>query len=229
MKFNTAKFVNDNLTTILSVSSVVGIISTGVLAFKAGQEIKELEDDEKTTLKYVKILSKPLLAGGATIVCIAGINYAYVKQYAALAGFYAMSQIDMEKLKAKIREEFGEEKEKEVTDIVKRSTPDRIMFVDTDREQTFYDRITGRYFSSTVHKIDMAANTINTIIAYEGRANLNEFYKELGLEPVECGDLIQWHRGDAFDKLEIIYDTQMTKDYKAIMTIEYDMETQYSW
>lgn len=224
------KLIDTNLTGILTVGSIVGTATTAGLAFQAGREIEQLEDGEKTVKNYAKIVAKPVLSGTATVTCICGLNYAHMKKYAALASLYAISQADLDLVKEKIEETFGKEAnekiEKEVKDEKLARGP---IYVDGYKEQTFFDRVTGRYFSSTVHKIDESVAKINAIIASEGRANLNEFYRLIGLDPVECGDLIQWHRGDVYDALEVIYDTQMTRDYKAIMTIEYEFVNRFSW
>lgn len=78
-------------------------------------------------------------------------------------------------------------------------------------------------------KIQQAQNQVNELIVKEGRANLNDFYKFLGLDEVELGELIQWHRGDVYDVIDVTFDTEMTQDMMPIMTISYDVESYYSW
>lgn len=224
------KEVNKHLPEILTIVSIGGVIATGVLSYEAGRELKRIQDEEeeKTVKNVAKTVVPPVVSGIGTVGCIVGLNYVHVRKYAALASMYGISQVDLKTYKEKVEEIFGKDEKKKVDEVVKKEKEGPV-YLDKYHEQVFLDRVTGRYFSSTVFKIQDAVNKTNCLIAQEGRANLNEFYSFLDLEEVELGNLIQWHQGDVYDVLEIRFDTDMTKNMEPIMTIEYNIQDHYSW
>lgn len=218
--------VKENVQILCSIGAVAGTGLTGYYSYEAGKKMEKLE--EKNWKDVVKIFAKPVLSGAATIGCIGGINYGYIKKYAALMGMYTLSQTDLKTYKEKVLEVVGADKKKEI-DQKAETERKKPVYIDNFRQQTFIDKVTGRAFASTVHKIDEAVAKTNALIVREGRANLNEFYDFLGLDEVELGELIQWHQGDVYDVLEIRYDSEVTQDMMPVMTISYNIQDHYGW
>lgn len=200
-------FIKKNASTILTCAGAAGTVATVVMAVKATPKAlqvldaaEELKGEELTKLETVKVAGPiyipTIVTGAATLACIFGANMLNKRQQAALISAYALLDNSYREYKQKVNELYGEEVD---SHIIKEIAKDKLVEADislTDgEEKLFYDEFSGRYFESTDAKVQQAEYRINRHIQMRDYAYLNEFYEELGIEPVEGGWDLGWSPG----------------------------------
>lgn len=201
--------------TILTCIGGIGVVATTVLAVKATPKAIDLiqEDSRKnhdgdpnaaTKTEVVKSCWKcyiPAAATGVTTVaCILGANILNRRQQASLASAYAVVSRSYTNYKQSVKDLYGKEAHKKVLQHmdIKKAEPSRISapslltdacldFEDAkEEERLFYDPFSQRYFTSTIGQILQAEYHLNRNFALEGGCiGVNDFYRFLGIEPVE--------------------------------------------
>lgn len=222
----TMKLVDKNLPKILTISSMIGTAVTGGLSYRAAKKLDKIK--EKKPIDYIKNLAPPVISGVVTMSMTYGLNHVHMSRYAALAGMYALSQADIKQYEEKIKEKLGIEEGKKTKKEVQKSEA-RPMFIERNKEINIHDLVTGRYFASTIDQISKACQKVNREIQETGRSNLNSFYRALGIGTVEAGELIQWHRDDVFDMIEVEWDSELDVNMRPWVTIRYDCDLRNSW
>ena len=120
------------------------------------------------------------------------------KQIAGLTAACIAAEEKLRSYRAAVREEFGEEKEKELYSMtvvddnwnITPALPHKIE--DYDDHSVFYDEYSGRYFVSSVEKVQQAIYHLNRNFALRGWALLNEYYHMLDLEDIPKGEVEGW-------------------------------------
>jgi len=90
----------------------------------------------------------------------------------------------------------------------------------------FYDAYSGRYFKSTVNKIDRVVNELNYTLLREMCVSLNEFYAGIGLEGISLGDQLGWNEQR---QIEVHYGAQVSDDGKAVVVVDFVVEPTEKW
>lgn len=220
-KLNMAKLFKDaqsvlskHSPAILTGIGIAGMITTTVLAVKATpkalklMEIKreelDLEEDEKLTpIETVKTTWKcyipAAVTGAVSVACLVGANSVSARRNAALMAAYNISATALEEYQEKVVETVGEKKERAIRDKVsedhiKNNPVERTsVFVTSDGMTRFYDDISKRRFTSDIAKVKTIQNELNArMLDGDDYVSLNDFYYELGLEPIEFGDDLGW-------------------------------------
>lgn len=91
----------------------------------------------------------------------------------------------------KIREEVAKEKVKE--GIPEKTKQLYLNSGDSDNVAWFKDDFSKRYFKSDTVTLESIKNNINNIMLNEGYVCLNEWYIQVGLDPIELGWDVGWH------------------------------------
>lgn len=200
-------FFNRNASTILTCLGGAGVIATSVMAAIATPKAIELvklaekEKEEKLTKTEVVLTAAPVYApaiitGVATIACIFGANAFNKRQQASLVSAYALLDNSYKEYKKKVDEMYGEDAGRRVrSEIAKDSYEENEVTVKYSEKQLFYDLFSDRYFESTIETVQRAEYRINRHLATRDYAYLNEFYEELGIEPIEAGYQLGWSTG----------------------------------
>lgn len=230
---------------ILLGIGIAGMITTTVLAVKATPKaIKNIEAEKKKQqvdkLKpkdVVKATWKcyiPAAVTGATsTACLIGANSAHVRRNAALATAYKLSETAFTEYKDKVIETVGERKEKAIKDEVAKNKVERDPVqnnevIVTDKGRTLcYDGVFGRYFYSDRDAIQRAINNANRRIVAQMYISLNEFYSELGLEPIKVGNDIGWNIDDG--EIEVEYSSQLATDGTPCLVVDYNVSPKYGF
>lgn len=219
-KLFTQTFKN-NSTTFLSTAAIAGVVGTAILAVRATpeaiqhlehaedqKEYKTASDEERaiakvggnlTIVETVQACWRPyipaVVAGVATIACIAGANAIGLRRNAAMLGAYTLVDGAFREYKDKVIEQIGEAKERKVVDAVAIDKMTKNPPVSTEvifsgkGETLFYDSLTGRYFKSDQETIRQAENELNRrIITQDMYAELNDFYTLVGLPHTQLGE-----------------------------------------
>lgn len=238
-------FVKRNGSTILTCVGAAGVVATSVMAVKATpkaiallEQAEEEKGEELTKLEKVNVAGPvyipAVLMGTATIACVFGANVLNKRQQAALMSAYALLDNSYKEYKNKVEELYGEDANDNVTAaIVKDKYEDVDISVEEDK-LLFYDLFSERYFESTMEKVLKAEMFVNQKISRWGGASLNDFYEELGIDPVDYGEFLGWSGGGL---AEMYWDAWLDFDHKVVpledgmecRTIEFGYEPMYDY
>lgn len=246
---NIEKFTIDNAPTILTGVGVVGTLATAFLTGKGTVEavkrvnekkfIKHLHQDATETVKMgTEELSKfdvvkltwtcylpPVAAATITIGSIVMANRISAKRIAALAAGYGLLEGRMDEYKAKMQEKLGIKKETEARDEIAQdrvnaSPPDATIIV-SEGKTMFKDEPSGRYFESTMEKIDRAINELNDRIIKKEYAVLSDWYEMIGLPPTSLSEDYGWTISN--ELVDMSKHAVITQDGKPVICLDYNV------
>lgn len=231
--------LNQNASAILTATGVVGTVGTAVLtgraSFKAAaiiqQETEKRQDDEESDRFAVQrteavqmvwpLFLPPAAVGGITVAAIIGANRVSAKRAAALAAAYSISERQFQDYKDKALEKLGINKEKALrdevaADRVRDNPPNKEVIIVANGDVLFYDTITGRYFESTVEKVNKALTHVLSEIYNYNAASLSVFFEDLGLPATDYTDNVGWNSENL---PEVDFSTTTTPDDRPCMTV----------
>lgn len=207
--------VKHNSPAILTGVAAVGTLTTALLAAKAGFKAADLirhyeqardnylDGPYITTPKEKLQIAWPLFmpavgVGALTIACVVGANHIHGKRAAALAGAYSLSEKAFSEYRDKVIEQTSATKEAKIRDAVAQdqATKDEsriseIVIQDT-QDWVCYEALSGRYFTTSVEKINQATNTFNKKLLDEMFGSLNDYWDLLGLPGTTMGEELGW-------------------------------------
>lgn len=225
---------------LLTIVGVGGVITTGVMAYKAGIKVNQIVTDlqertkeaegreptfEEKAMACWKTCVPPVVSGGLTIAAIVGSAAISEKRRAALAGLYAVSEAALKEYQDKTEEIVGTKKEQAIRDAVNTDYASQ-MVVDPSLasmaagDVIVKEKFTGRIFASSADKIRRAAIEINEQIqGGDYCASLNEFYSILGWDQNDIGDECGWN----LDHLCRPYFTHgLTSEMRPVLVLDWD-------
>lgn len=237
------KLVTENATLILTAGGVVGTVATGVLAWRGGYKTAEKvlledfaqvtasEDVEQprhpTTKEKVALAlpyaAPPVVTGGLSVAAVIMSHRMSAQKAAALAAAYGLSREQFEEYRGKVAEKLTGNKRQQIDDEIAQDrvnrTPgsDRLVIIEGG-DVLCFDQPTGRYFKSSVEKINRALNTTNKEIVHHDHVSAGFFYDELGLPPTTWTDEVGWNSEYLPD---ITFSTAMTEDQKPCIAIDF--------
>lgn len=231
------RMANANAPALLTAFGTVGVVTTAVLTGKASYEAakkiashesaanakREAGADRVALTKTEKVkLVWPLYIGAVSsgaVTCAAVVLAHRVssRRAAALAAAYALSEGRLEEYQDKVKEKFGIKKEKETRDELAQDRVNRdyddgqIIFSPTAGKVMIRDDYSGRFFWSTVEKVNQAVNEINREIiqSVTGAQTVSDLYDILELDHVSTSDYFGWNIDTP---LEISWSTTTTPD-----------------
>lgn len=221
-----------------AITSVVSAIYATPKAIKLIEEREEEEQRELTKPEVVKTVWKcyvpTAITLGTTAACIIFSDRIHVKRTAALATAYTLSDTAFKEYRAKVIEELGKDKDKQVIDEVAKDRlaeapkPPSTIFISGGEDVLCYDSLFNRYFKSRMDKIQKAVNEVNYELMQEMYVSVNELYSELGLPPIEgMGDDLGWNVGDGL--IEIDYSTQLSENDEPCLVLGYRLAPRYDF
>lgn len=189
--------------TILTVISSIGVISTTLLAIQATpkamkllNEAKEEKSSELSSIETIRTVWKPyiptIISGFSTILCIFGTNYLNKRTQASLASAYALLNNSYQEYMNKTKELYGNEADLAIKkSIVKDKVDENILELNGEKK-LFFDYQTMRYFESSFENVLRAEDLLNQELAATGYVSVNDFYKFLGLSELEYSNHMGW-------------------------------------
>lgn len=203
-------FLSRNASTILTVIGGAGVVTTAVLAVRETpkamrnvQEATEEKGEELTTFEVIKAAGPAyipaVIAGTATLACIFGANVLNKRQQAALMSAYALLDTNFKNYQKKAEELYGEGAGIRIREEVAKDDYEKNDIHPEEGKELFYDMYSNRYFQSTLYDVQQAEYRLNRNLITRDYAYLNEFYEELGIEPVYAGYSLGWSRGANLD------------------------------
>ncbi len=244
----TEKFVSDNAPTILTGIGVIGTVATAYLTGKATVKavkkveekkfIKHLHEPATTAVKKNnEELNKtdtfklvwmcyipPVAAGVGTIAAIVFANQINARRLAALAASYEILGGRFDEYKDKMKEKLGVKKESDARDEIAQDAVNRNpvgkneVIVTGGGEVLCYDKYTGRYFMSSMDALKKAENEVNFYVLNNQYANLNDFYRYIGLPTIPAGEEVGWTQDLNFG---IDFSTTIWENDKPCIVLDY--------
>ena len=225
---------------ILTGIGIAGMVTTTILAVKATPKAvlllndrkDELETNKLSVIEVVKTTWKcyipAVVTCGASIACLIGASSVNLKRNAALATAYKLSETALAEYRDAVVETIGEKKERTVRDKVaeervKKNPVTKSDVIVTGNGTTLcFDAVSGRYFQSSMQKIESAKNKINERMLCENDVSLNDFYDELGVEPTKIGEDLGWNIFT--DRLiDISFSSQLADDGTPCLVMDYSV------
>lgn len=210
MLSNSKTFIKKNASTILTCVGGAGVVITSVMAVKATpkalralDEAKEEKGEDLTKLEAT-IVAGPayipsIVAGASTIACIFGANVLNKRKQASLMSAYALINNSYKEYRSKVEELYGKEADSDIRSEIAKDKYEDTNVIDTEGDQLFYDEFSGRYFTSTLYKVQHAEYQLNRDLVMMDSVDLNSYYHYLGLPTIDGGDELGWSTGMNFD------------------------------
>lgn len=244
------KSVKKNSPEILTGLGIAGFILTTVSAVQSTpRALQALEDyryendlgwhEDVPPKEVIKVTWKyyiPAFAMGfASMGCILGATTTNSRRNAALASAYSISQNALIEYRDKVAEAIGEKKEQKIRDAI---VQDRVMemppeyndVIETGHGTTLmYDTSKGIWFKSSINYIESVVNELNARLntGSEGFVTLNEFYIELGLDPIKYGDIMGWNIEKGLISVE--FRPLLRNDNMQFVSVDYEYLRDLSW
>ena len=229
---NVVNTISDKSPEILIGFGLAGMLTSTVLAVKAtpkALDILEREDRELSKVDKVKLTWKcyaPAAVGYCvSAACIIGANSVNAKRNAVLAGAYKLSETALLEYRDKVTEVLGEEKEKEIRDSI---AEDRVNKAERKSEVIIagkgdtlcYDMHSGRYFKSNMDEIKRKLNEINYKLMQDNILSVNDFYDQIGLDPISTGYDFGWLVDDGL--IRLYFTSTLTEDGQPCLAVHFD-------
>ena len=244
---NLGVVIGKNSPHILTGLGCAGLVSTAILTGKATPRAMDILEEERSyrrkkdfvdmkPFEKVKLTWKCYIPAGVvgltSIGCIIGANTISMKRNAALAALYTISETAFRDYKTKVVEQLGKGKDTAIRDevakdyVAKHPINDNNIIMVGDGEILCIDKLSGRPFKSDYQTVRKVFNDINWDLKSEMWLDLNMLYFALGLEPIDLGKLV----GFDLEKgpIELIPSTQLDKNGRPCLVIDYDVYPKYT-
>lgn len=240
---NAKIFLSNNSPLILTCMSVVGTITTAVMASQAtlkAQDIlydngaEDLPWQDKTRLVWKCYIPCGLM-GVSTIGCMVGSHICSENQKAALQSAYLLSQTTLQEYQKKVVERIGKNKERELYDealkevAVRQGQPTTLYsdggmageVIDTGHGNTLFYDVPGQiYFKSDINYIRSKVNDLNAEVRTEMYFDWNEIYYRWGLPMRKYGSEMIF---DVDHPLELRLDPEMMENGQVRILLDYEL------
>lgn len=244
----TKGFLGKHSPEILTGIGITGMITTTVLAVKATpkalnlivdkqEELGYAYDEKLPTVEVIKAAWKPYIPAAAlcvaSISCLVGASTVNYKRNTALATAYAISERTLIRYRDKVIDTIGEKREKEVREkisqdeINNKPISNSQVIVTTKGNVLCMDSLSGRYFRSDIDHIKKIMNELNRQINCQEYISLNEFYYELGLEPIKSGSYMGWNVYSGL--IDISFDACIAENDEPCIVINHEIPPKYDF
>ena len=239
LEFGKKILKNRKLTTAIGTTVVVlGIGATVIRAIKDTPEVNRIVDDatvekgEDLSLKekvvlYSKGYWKTIAIGTATILLVVGMSVLSEKSYAGLATAYALTNDKINSYKEAV-DEIVDNKTKEkinskvVEKEITKAKENKVDVIKTTYGDTLiFDSWSGRYFYGDIEKVRQVINDANDKLLNDGYVPVDDIYWELGLPSSDMGSRMGWDYNMNSYLIQVRFDTILTDDNKACITINF--------
>lgn len=229
---------------ILTGIGIAGMMTSTILAVRSTPKaLRLLENAQKEKEEALTIMDKTkatwkcylpsAITGAISVACLICASSVNVKRNAVLATAYSLSETALREYREKVVETIGEKKEQIIKEKIdkdrleKNPVSSSDVIVTRKGDTLCYDRIFGRYFKSDIDTIKRAINEVNRQIVVYGYVSLNDFYREIGLVPVEIGDDLGWNIDDR--QIDIDFSSQLADDGTPCLVIRYSIAPKYDF
>lgn len=232
---------------LLIGGGIVGFWVAGYLAVKATPKYEALKDEliensenpddisVKETLKVAaKCYWKPATLALISTACIISADRIHLKRATIIGSAFTITKAAYDEYKDKVVEVIGKEKEQEVekkvaeTKLKKDPVENKEVIVIGGGTTLCYDSISQRYFKSDAATLKQAANVLCDRLRSEMYVSLNDFYYEIGLEPLRIiGEDLGWNIDDGY--LDIWFSSMIATDGTPCLVLNYNVAPRYDY
>lgn len=227
-------FILRNSHHILTGLALLGVGASVALSVRADRimhewdidEFKQLTKEQRIKL-YARIYAPPAIAVLATGACIVGAHSISVKRESSLLLAYEGTRSMYDRYRTSVQDRLGPEEKQIANKAAAKAQPaPRETIVYGEGDCLFYDAYSGRYFKSTVNKIDRVVNELNYTLLREMCVSLNEFYAGIGLDGISLGDQLGWNEQR---QIEVHYGAKVSEEGKAVVVVDFVVEPTEKW
>lgn len=226
--------ITANSPVLLLGTALAGIVTTGVLAAKAGYKARGIIDEataekgeELTTQEKVQLTwlcyAVPAVTGASTIAACVGMHTIHTKRANAMAALYAVTSNKLDDYSEKAEELLGPKKTQTLNNEVAQKSVDRHplgnnseVIITKGGTELMQDEWSGRYFRGSVNQVEAIVNDLNRKLIEEDEVPLNDFYDLLGLDEVEMGHTFGWCGAD---KISVRFGGALTPEGEPVVTV----------
>jgi len=235
------KFVTNNSPGILTGLGVTGVVTTAVLATRAGYLVgmdastqyheallegeplpEHLLERKHIVKTYWKSFVPAASVGVVTVASVIMANQIGARRAAAITAAFKLSEQLSDEYKTSVVKTLGLKKEEEMRSaaIAEKvaADPPSSMIIVAGSDVLMLDEMSGRYFTGQVEDIRKAVNQINFDVNNNFHASLTEFYNMIGLEPTQFSDELGWNTDELLD---VQFTPAIYKD-KPILALNYN-------
>lgn len=240
-------FLSKHSSGITTTASIIGLVSTVVLAVRATPEAHDILQEARDRLEYdqisetqakaikkeaVKDLAKLYLpaavTGGLTIASIVGTHKLAFSngEKATLGAAHLMVNQAIMDYREEVRRDIGERREKEIYGRALEKKIDRekdhapsVVVVSGDDSYWVYDTACGVRFKSNITNIRNAFLQLNKKMLSEDRVTVADLYSELGIPYKMAQEKLYWDIMDGF--IEEWYSVEPGEDEAPQLMINY--------
>ena len=235
--------ITANSPALLVGTAIAGVISTAVLAARGGYKARGILDEAAKeraatvppqppldTMEKVKLTwlcyATPGVTAASSILSIVGLHTIHTKRHATMAAMYTVASGKLDTMTEEAEKLLGPKKAQDLTNAMAQKSADENPIDDNEviitgeGKDLWYDEWSGRWFTSTLSKVQQAINEVNRAIIDDGEACLNDFYEFLGLRSIPMGSTHGWSKGEgATPKVNGRYGAIRTTDGRAANSI----------
>jgi Family of unknown function (DUF6353) len=193
------------------VTMVGTVIVASRATLKLDETLKEHELVDNTRENKIelavnigKLYAPAIILGGISVGCLTGSHIVLNKRNAALTAAYAALDKTYRDYRDRVREQFGDEKERELSfgvdknTIVRDDTTNKVLEHGPGKPSVY-----ARFFDQTCPNwspewqynrifLDCAQNYCNDMLRGRGHIFLNEVYDMLGIDRTKAGSVVGW-------------------------------------
>ena len=228
-------------------SAIIAAVSETPKAMRLIEEARKRKQEEQEDVESEVTLTKKEVVQTAwkcyiptaalfltSSLCIIGASSVHLRRNAALMTAYALSETAMKEYKGKVIEQVGEKKEREIRDSIANDNLQKHAVLNQTIIHTGHgntkclDSLSGRFFMSDRNLIDRAVNDLNRRMRSEMYISLNDFYSEIGLDPIDIGEMIGWNIDRGNIELDISYHPDPI-DGQPCLVIKYELAPEHDY
>lgn len=193
---------------ILFGLAIGGMVATTAVTVYCTVKVVRVTDTKKKELGKEKLTAKEFIKAtwpyyipvaallGGTVASAVGANHHALKKAAVMSAAYTATEGAFTAYKEKVKETLGEKKteklEQELAQDKIDKTPMQNDIPQLGGNTLMLDTYAGRYFYSSMNKVESAVNFLNSMLLSDGIVSLNDFYDYMGLDRGTLGDEFVW-------------------------------------
>lgn len=213
-----ARAIESNAPAVLTGTGIAGMVAAVTFGCQATWKASKIYDDMKMGTRYVTSEEKSLylkkvlpayvpmgiLVIGSSVCFITAHRLNVKKQTAMLTAYSALSET-AQIYQAKVIEKLGESEHADIMDEIARDDiagcfpssyedeENSTEIIKGSGDILCYDKVTGRYFYTTMERLKNAESIVTKMCARDMTATINDFYEALGIPDFSyVGTAIGW-------------------------------------
>ena len=207
-----------HLPQIMALGSIVGVVTTAVIAVKRKEVYEELVHEARQehtedfcplqpsdkVKPFFKAYYPAIISGGLTISCIAGSYILSSRQQASLIGAYSVLEGYFNRYRESAKRVFGPDADDEIMADMARTNPEMhfIQLDSPDKKCIFYEPYSNTNFVMYERELMDAEYHLNRNYTFRGETTLNDFLSMLGLPTTTNGDSIGWEMSSGINWID---------------------------